>query len=251
MSPCNSREALSYLFIRVYPRSSVVRIHYVPSEGTLPPPLLHSSSSAMSVSPSISTPNSPAPAGATSVSRNPPISTSSGVLAANLQLGSDLPSSVMLQANTKLAYRGAQKRGCRLPVSRILSTPVLPGAGRSFLSTRLAPGAPLARSATSTRELAGGQPFPCYVLHHARFAVPSGYPDSRWALTPPFHPCLCLAAIGGIFLLHCLSGFLSSPVPHFHEARCPTVSGLSSTGACAPLRPPGRRRRSKCRKLKN
>ena len=35
-------------------------------------------------------------------------------------------------------------------------------------------------------------------------------------------------AIGGIFLLHCLSGFLTSPVPHFHEARCPVVSGLSS-----------------------
>ena len=137
------------------------------------------------------------------------------------------------------------KRWCRLPVSRILSPPVLPGAGRSFLSTRLAPGAPLARSATSTRKLAGEQPFPCYVLHHARFAVPSGCPDSRWALTPPFHPYLCLAAIGGIFLLHCLSGFLSSPVPHFHEARCPVVSGLSSTRACAALRPPGRRLASK------
>lgn len=49
----------------------------------------------------------------------------------------------------------SQKRGCRLPVSRILSTPVLPGAGRSFLSTRLAPDAPLARSATNTREFDG------------------------------------------------------------------------------------------------
>ena len=49
----------------------------------------------------------------------------------------------------------------------------------------------LAQSATITRRLTGGPPFPCSVLHHARFAVPSGYPDSRWALTPPFHPCLC------------------------------------------------------------
>ena len=49
----------------------------------------------------------------------------------------------------------------------------------------------LAQSATNTRGLTGGPPFPCSVLHHARFAVPSGYPDSRWALTPPFHPCLC------------------------------------------------------------
>ena len=49
----------------------------------------------------------------------------------------------------------------------------------------------LAQSATNTRRLTGGPPFPCSVLHHVRFAVPSGYPDSRWALTPPFHPCLC------------------------------------------------------------
>ncbi len=41
-----------------------------------------------------------------------------------------------------------------------------------------------------------------------------------------------LRAIGGIFLLHCLSGFLTSPVPHFHEARCPVVSGLSSIPPC-------------------
>ena len=44
------------------------------------------------------------------------------------------------------------KKECRLPVSRILSTPVLPEAGRSFLSTQLALSAPLARSATNTRE---------------------------------------------------------------------------------------------------
>ncbi|MEY4242512.1 MAG: hypothetical protein RLZZ245_97 [Verrucomicrobiota bacterium] len=37
-----------------------------------------------------------------------------------------------------------------------------------------------------------------------------------------------LRTIGGIFLLHCLSEFLAVPVPHFHEARCPVVSGLSS-----------------------
>lgn len=37
-----------------------------------------------------------------------------------------------------------------------------------------------------------------------------------------------LRAIGGIFLLHFPSGILAFPVPHFHEARCPVVSGLSS-----------------------
>ncbi len=49
----------------------------------------------------------------------------------------------------------------------------------------------LAQSATITRRSTSGQLFPCSVLHHAGFAMPSGYPDSRWALTPPFHPCLC------------------------------------------------------------
>jgi len=44
-----------------------------------------------------------------------------------------------------------------------------------------------------------------------------------------------LRPIGGIFLLHCLSGFLALPVPHFHEARCPVVSGLSSTLPCGNI----------------
>ena len=42
-----------------------------------------------------------------------------------------------------------------------------------------------------------------------------------------------LRPIGGIFLLHYLSRFLAVPGPHFHEARCPVVSGLSSPPACA------------------
>ena len=133
----------------------------------------------------------------------------------------------------------ARRRGCKLhapPFSRgrRVPLPCKPDSVhplRSWTAISLTPprrSALLAQSATITRRLTGGPPFSCSVLHHARFAVPSGYPDSRWALTPPFHPCLCLAAIGGIFLLHCLSGFLTSPVPHFHEARCPVVSGLSS-----------------------
>ncbi len=48
-----------------------------------------------------------------------------------------------------------RRKGCRLPVSRILSPPFLGGVGRSFLSTRLAPDAPLARSATNTRDSGG------------------------------------------------------------------------------------------------
>jgi hypothetical protein len=145
-------------------------------------------------------------------------------------------------AGRHAAKLGISKKGCRLPVSRILSTPVLPGAGRSFLSTRLSPDAPLARSATNTRELAGGQPFPCYVLHHPGFSLPLRLPSARWALTPPFQPYLCPRGPSAVcFLLHFPSAPLSVCVPCFHKAGCPTVSGLSSTGACAPLRPSGRR----------
>jgi hypothetical protein len=84
----------------------------------------------------------------------------------------------------------SMQRECRSPVSRILSLPL----ARDWTAISLTPperSALLAQDATNTRESTGGQPFPCSVLHHARFAVPSGYPDSRWALTPPFHPCLC------------------------------------------------------------
>ena len=83
----------------------------------------------------------------------------------------------------------SMKRSCRSPVSRILSLPL----SRKWTVISLTPprrSALLAQDATNTRRLTGGPPFPCSVLHHARFAVPSGYPDSRWALTPPFHPCL-------------------------------------------------------------
>ena len=82
----------------------------------------------------------------------------------------------------------AVKKGVPLPCKPD-SVPLL----RGWTAISLTPpkrSALLAQSATNTRRLTGGPPFPCSVLHHARFAVPSGYPDSRWALTPPFHPCL-------------------------------------------------------------
>ena len=128
-----------------------------------------------------------------------------------------------------------EKRG-RSPVSRILSAP----AFRSWTVISLTPprrSAPLARSATNTRRfLADGQSFPCSVLHHAGFAVPLRLPSARWALSPPFHPYLCPCGPSAVcFLLHFPSGFLAVPVPHFHEARCPVVSGLSSTPACAEI----------------
>ena len=127
------------------------------------------------------------------------------------------------------------EKSCRSPVSRILSISL----ARDCTVISLTPpkrSAPLARSATNTRRLTGGQPFPCSVLHHAGFAMPLRLPSARWALTPPFHPYLFPCGPSAVsFLLHFPSGFLAVPVPHFHEARCPVVSGLSSTPACAKI----------------
>lgn len=82
--------------------------------------------------------------------------------------------------------------------------------------------------------LTDGQSCPCSVLHRAGFAVPPWLPLARWALTPPFHPYLCPCGPSAVcFLLHFPSGFLAVPVPRFHEARCPVVSGLSSSPARA------------------
>ena len=128
-----------------------------------------------------------------------------------------------------------EEKSCRSPVSRILSIPL----ARNCTVISLTPperSAPLARSATNTRRLTGGQPFPCSVLHHAGFAMPLRLPSARWALTPPFHPYLCPCGPSAVcFLLHFPSGSLAVPVPHFHGARCPVVSGLSSTPACAKV----------------
>src|SRR5262249_50256833 len=52
-------------------------------------------------------------------------------------------------------------------------------------------------------------------------------PDRWCALTAPFHPCLCLAAIGGV-----LSVALPVPCgPPNYEAHCPAELGLSSSSA--------------------
>ena len=127
------------------------------------------------------------------------------------------------------APRGLGGEECRSPVSRILSIPLT----RDCTVISLTPperSAPLARSATNTRSVTGGPPYPCSVLHHAGFAVPPRLPATRWALTPPFHPYLCPCGPSAVFfLLHFPSDGLETAVPCFHKARCPMVSGLSST----------------------
>ena len=138
--------------------------------------------------------------------------------------------------------RRADLSTVRSPVSRILF-PARGGAttislGSEWVCTPPFP-LPPRRDATITRgSWSGGPPFPCYVLHHVGFTVPPRLPSGRWALTPPFHPYLCpvpplrgsLRTIGGL-LSAALSVHrpLKTGVPRFHEARCPMVSGLSST----------------------
>ena len=76
---------------------------------------------------------------------------------------------------------------------------------------------------------------PYLVLLPVGFAVPLPLPVARWALTPPFHPCLTVAAEagqpGGLFSV-ALS--LGSPPPAVNRHRVSVEPGLSS-----PSRLPG------------
>ena len=52
-----------------------------------------------------------------------------------------------------------------------------------------------ARVSLETLAQRAGPALPSYLaLHHAGFSVPRLSPNERWALTPPFHPCLTLHA---------------------------------------------------------
>lgn len=139
----------------------------------------------------------------------------------------------------RISPAASAQEECRSPVSRILSAPL----ARGWTVISLTPperSAPLTRDATNTRRVTGGPPFPCFVLHHAGFAVPPWLPAARWALTPPFHPYLCPCGPSAVcFLLHFPSGTLASAVPCFHKARCPVVSGLSSSTLARACDRPG------------
>ena len=87
----------------------------------------------------------------------------------------------------------------------------------------------LAQSATNTRGSNGRAALPLFCLaprgvcHAVRLP---GFAVGSYSTISPLP--VSLRTIGGIFLLHFPSEFLAVPVPHFHEARCPVVSGLSS-----------------------
>ena len=90
---------------------------------------------------------------------------------------------------------GTGEREWRGPVSRILS----PFRGGSH-SSRAAVAGGLQRP---TRRPRPGQPRtpPYLALLREGFTVPFPLPGTRWALTPPFHPCphRPKAAVGGLF----------------------------------------------------
>jgi hypothetical protein len=144
--------------------------------------------------------------------------------------GAELRKFLLANSSVGSALGHNPSRGeCRSPISRILSALLVQG----WTVISLTPperSAPLARDATNTRRVTGGPPFSCSVLHHAGFAVPPWLPVARWALTPPFHPCLCPCGPSAVcFLLHFPSASLATAGPCFHKARCPMVSGLSSS----------------------
>ena len=93
------------------------------------------------------------------------------------------------------------------PVSRILcgaalascSVTIIPLAPASQPGSSDLPEGPSFRAACAARK--GARPFGCaqragpalpsyLVLHRAGFALPAALLSPRWALTPPFHPCL-------------------------------------------------------------
>ena len=142
----------------------------------------------------------------------------------------DCPASNAVIARTGLAEAGqtACKPGSVLAFRRWMAIPLgrpLPSASRDRPGRRrgnTAAGCPACR--------------PYLVLLPVGFAVPLPLPVARWALTPPFHPCLPSNAkktnpSGGLFSV-ALS--LGSPPPAVSRHRVSVEPGLSSPGGCPP-----------------
>ena len=147
------------------------------------------------------------------------------------------------RAAPKDAAAGLGKgEGGRSPVSRILSLP----PARDWAIISLSAGAEpcLRRMRLIPGDERAGSPSPVLSCTTRGLPCRAGYPDTRWALTPPFHPYLCPCGPSAVCsLLHFPSRRLEAPVPRFHEARCPVVSGLSSTPRRnGKQRSPGERR---------
>src|SRR5690606_33498149 len=98
---------------------------------------------------------------------------------------------------------------------------------------------------------------PAYlVFQPVGFAVPPPSLGARWALAPPFHPCLCLAAIGGLLsvALSVAPPFPAAllPVRKYGALCCPDFppsapEGAKNGGAMRRMSRNGRGRGQWCR----
>ena len=141
-----------------------------------------------------------------------------------------------------LSLSGKGKR-IRRPVSRVLCRPACAGRGGHSSGPIVAD-----RFSRPTRSpQAGDGPTsklardPYSVLLLAGLAMRPLSPAARWALTPPFHPCL-LRGEGGLLSVALSLGSPPVGVTHRHVVVEP---GLSSTSLRRP-RPPGRLIRARC-----
>ena len=88
----------------------------------------------------------------------------------------------------------------------------------------------IGRASLFARRLTTSAPSPYSVLLRVTLTLPSVLPQTRWALTPPFHPYLSpkkktpLWAIGGLFSVALVSDRSAWALP----STLPTESGLSS-----------------------
>ena len=129
-----------------------------------------------------------------------------------------------------------EKRRSR-PISRVLSWTVIPLGASSPIRSSSLPGDTAGRGIVSLFGLAPGG-----VCHAGPL------PDSRCALTAPFHPCHASRRIVRRFALCCT--FRRLAPPRRYLAPCPVEPGLSSAPARLhdPMtRLPGRLRRAHCR----
>jgi hypothetical protein len=142
------------------------------------------------------------------------------------------------------AFRGREKIASR-PVSRVLYGP---DASRRRNVAAIHLGYALLRTSCNLPgRRAGNCPEsrlsyrPYSVLLPVWFTVPLPLPGTRWALTPPFHPCRRgpRAKAGGLLSV-ALS--LGSPPPDVIRHRVSMEPGLSSPAAfrLSRVRPPGR-----------